>query len=180
MSNPSQSPSAFYEFDLQRGAVATRGGDRVLVLTDHVVRALVSAALDKGDVTALRELGRAFGRDAASQVEGDAEAASPEVTLGAVGDALALHGFGDLTVTRYGDALALRIENAPALDDGRLALSALLGGVFSALVPGEVACVPVGDTFLVLHPSVAETVFADAQRGASIPQILEKLTPEAA
>ena len=50
-------PSGFYEFNLTGGTVRTRGGERVVMLSEGVLSALVEAAARDGDLTPLRRLG---------------------------------------------------------------------------------------------------------------------------
>ena len=61
MANASFDPGGYFEFDLARGAVRARGGERVLVLAGDVLAPLVSAAVGNGDLTAVRKMGRQLG-----------------------------------------------------------------------------------------------------------------------
>ena len=84
MSNIGFDPKGFYEFDLARGAVSTRGGARVIVLSDTVVASLVSAAVETGDLTVLRELGKQIGAYTLSSTAPDGTAATaPVANIGA-------------------------------------------------------------------------------------------------
>ena len=81
MSNIGFDPKGFYEFDLARGAVSTRGGARVIVLSDTVVASLVSAAVETGDLTVLRELGKQIGAQVVASLGGKVFDDSPEQVL---------------------------------------------------------------------------------------------------
>jgi len=176
MTEPQFDPGGFYEFNLAQGAVRTRDGSRVLVLSDNVVGPLVSVAVRNGDLTAVRRLGRQLGRLAARSLGRSALACSPETVLGHVGSTLALFGWGRLAFSRWGDALVATIDNLPALDDEHLGAAALLGGLFSELGGREVACVPVGEaTFVLVDPTVAEQVWTWAKAGDELPHIVAKL-----
>lgn len=172
-------PSGFFEFDLARGAVRARGGERVLLLSDAALAPLIATAVKSGDVTAVRKLGKQLGESAASGLGSAAEGA-PEVVLARAAEVLSLFGWGRLRVERWGDALVARIGEPPALDDAHLGVAALLGGLFSALADRDVACVPVGSdgTFLLVDPSVAAQVWRWSRAGDAIPAIVARLAPE--
>jgi len=172
----------FFRIDLAQGSMSTRGGQRVLVLSDTVVAPLVSAAVQNGDLTALRELGRVVGSHVEASLGINAREASPEDVLGHARSALALFGWGRLSFERWGQALVTRVTHLPALDEDQLGVAALLGGLVSALADAEVACVPVGQSrFLVVDPSVAEQIWTWSREGADLPTLVAHLAaPEAA
>lgn len=175
-------PGGYYAFDLARGAVHTRHGARVLVLSAEVLGPLVSNAARHGDLTAVRALGKHIGEDASRSLGMDAKSASPEAVLNHASGTLALLGWGMLSMERWGGALVLSLHGAPALDIECLGLAALLGGVLTTLGGRDVACVPVesGSRFVVVHPSIAETVWAWAKEGLPLGAIVGRLTQEVA
>lgn len=177
MNEPSFDPGGFYEFDLARGAVRTRDGARVLVLSDHVLGPLVSGAVKAGDLTAIRTLGQELGNAAAKSMGQRATELSPEAVLGHVSSVLALMGWGRLRFEQWGDALVATLDGLPALDPQNWGVASLLGGLFQALAGREVACVPVGTTgqFVLLDPSVAEQVWGWARGGAELGTIVGRL-----
>jgi len=182
MTDTAFDPGGFFEFDLARGAVRARGGERVLMLSDGALAPLVAAAVKGGDLTAVRKLGKHLGEAAASGLASAADS-PPEVVLGRAADVLALFGWGRLTIDRWGDALSARVDDLPALDDSHLGMAALLGGLFSALADRDVACVPVsGDgLFLLVDPSIAQQVWKWSRAGDGVPAIVARLKgPEAA
>ncbi|NOY94381.1 MAG: hypothetical protein GXP55_24655 [Deltaproteobacteria bacterium] len=182
MAIPPFDPGDFFHIDLAHGAMNTRGGQRVLVLSDTVVAPLVSAAVQNGDLTALRELGRVVGAHVESSLGGSPRAASAEDVLGHARAALALFGWGRLCFERWGEALVASLSGLPRLDEDHLGVAALLGGLVSALAEAEVACVPVGDDrFLVVDPSVAEQIWTWSREGADLATLVAHLAaPEAA
>lgn len=187
MDAPRFDPTGFFDFDLSNGAVRARGGTRVLMLSDTVVAPLVSSAVASGDLTALRRLGRHVGEEIRASVGGSAEGQPPDVVLGNAASILALFGWGQLAVERWGDALVARVGALPEIDESQLALAALLGGLFTALAQTDVACVPLmradgGDrgAFILVDPSVAETVWGWAQAGHDIASIVQQLAPSEA
>jgi hypothetical protein len=175
-------PGDYYAFDLSRGAVHTRHGERVLVLSTEVIGPLVSTAARHGDLTAVRALGKRIGEDATRSLGDDARRGSPEAVLTHVSGTLALLGWGTLSLERWGSALVLCLAGAPSLDPDRLGLAALLGGVLTTLGGRDVACVPIGGgaRFVIVHPNIAETVWAWAKEGAELGQIVGRLAVEAA
>lgn len=178
MGEPAFDAGEFYEFDVSAGTVRTRSGNRVLVLSERVIRPLVEASLQKGDLTALRRLGKDIGEHVASFFEGPLGGLPPEVVLGHAAGVLSLFGWGKLGFERWGAALVAVLEGAPALDEGRLGTAALLGGAVSALAGREVACVPASTAhFLVVDPSIAEQVWSWAKEGLSLAELVGRLSP---
>ena len=174
-------PAGYFAFDLARGAVHTRHGERVLVLASDVLGPLVSTAVRQGDLTAVRMLGKRIGEDAARSLGGDVKSAAPESVITHANGMLALLGWGTLQLERWGHALALVLEGAPALDAERLGLAALLGGVLTSLGGRDVACVPVdGARFLIVHPSIAEAVWSWSKDGKELAAVVARLAPEQA
>jgi len=176
MAEPQFDPGGFYEFDLSKGEVRTREGSRVLLLSDNVFGALVSAAVRLGDVSPVRELGRTLGGLVSESLSKDAGDSAPEEVLGHAATVLGLYGWGQLSFERWGDVLVARVDGLPALDPDGLGAAALLGGLFSTLSAMEVACVPVGgERFALVSPQVAEQVWGWARGGDSLAAIVDKL-----
>lgn len=174
-------PGGYFAFDLARGAVHTRHGERVLVLASDVLGPLVSTAVRGGDLTAVRMLGKRIGEDAQRSLGTDIRSAAPESVITHASGMLSLLGWGTLLLERWGPALVLALEGAPQLDSERLGLAALLGGVLTSLGGRDVACVPVNGTrFVIVHPSIAEAVWSWSKEGKDLPSILARLQPEQA
>ena len=179
MAEPSFDPGGFYEFNLVEGAVHTRSGARVLVLSDNVLAPLVSAAVQHGDLTAVRRMGKVMGEHIRESLGKDASACSPETVLGHTASTLGLFGWGRLTFERWGQVLAAVVDGQPQLDEDNLGLAALLGGVFSVLAGREVACVPIDPRrFLVVSPYIAEQVWMWSREGADLPTLVARLATE--
>lgn len=172
-------PAGFFEFDGAAGEVHVRGGARVLLLSDAVLGPLVAAAVQSGDLTAVRRLGKHLGELVRGSLSGPPEEAPAEAVLGRARAVLGLYGWGSLDVERWGDALVARLSHAPTLDEDQLAMAALLGGLMSSLAHREVACVPVsGDgAFMLVEPHIAEEVWGWARGGDSIARIVDRLAP---
>lgn len=166
-------PGGFYSFDLGTGTVETPGGARVLVASVSLLEPLISAAAASGDLTPVR----AFGQSIAENMGADSlTSLTPEEALSKARTALALYGWGELQVTRWGDALALRLAGMPNFDDRRLAGAAFLGGFFTGLSKHDTACVPVGDDeYMLVDPSIADAVWKSAQTGKSTGQLAAAL-----
>jgi hypothetical protein len=179
-------PAGFFELDPTHGEARVRGGGRVLVLTDTVVAPLISAAVQNGDLTAVRRLGRHMGEIIRGELAGAetslSEALPADVVFGYARSVISLFGWGALDVERWGDAIILRLTDSPTLDPDQLAMAALLGGLMSSLAQREVACVPL-DTegaFLMCDPHIAEEVWGWSRAGRSIAEIAQALAPEGA
>lgn len=177
MSQPGFDPAGFFELDPTIGEAKVRGGARVLVLTDSVVAPLVSAAVQNGDLTAVRRLGRHMGEIIRSELDGATESAGAELVFGHARSVISLFGWGALDVERWGDAIVLRLSRGPALDPDQLAMAALLGGLTSSLAQREVACVPLDaeGAFLMCDPRIAEEVWGWSRSGRSIAEIAQQL-----
>jgi hypothetical protein len=175
-------PAGYFAFDLAHGAVHTRHGDRVLMLTSDVISPLVATAARHGDLTAVRSLGKRMGDHAAQSLGGDVSAQAPEDVLHCAAATLAMLGWGVLVMERWGSALVLGLEGAPTLDADSLGLAALLGGLLTSLGGRDVACVPIAKSarFVVVHPQVAETVWSWAKDGAGVPEVVSRLSEEEA
>ncbi len=172
-------PGKFYAFDLARGAVSTRNGERVLVVASDAVATLVASAVKHGDLTGVRALGKRIGEEAASSLAADVRGASPETVATHAAGVLSLLGWGALSLERWGNALVIVLDGAPDLDPGKLGLASLLGGMLTSLSGRDIACVPVSSgRFVVVHPSVAEQVFSWSQDGSDLAQIVAKLSAE--
>jgi hypothetical protein len=178
MSQPQFDPNGFFQFDLARGAITAQGGARVLMLSESVLAPLIGTAVRGGDLTAVRELGNQLGSYVALALGKPAADLPPEVVMAHTAGLMAIYGWGRVQLERWGDALALEVEQIPPLDSENLAVAALLGGMFSTLSGSEVACVPVSNSkrYLVVDPAVAERVWAWSKSGDSVGTIVSRLT----
>jgi hypothetical protein len=169
-------PGGFYQFDLRDGSVRTKGGARVLVLSDTVAGQLVSAAVQSGDVAALVGLGNELGTVARGNLGGDPSKASVEQVVAHASAVVSLFGWGKLGFERWGRALVAELSNPPSLDDGGKAVGALLTGLISALGETPADCVPVGgDRFLIVSPETADAVRKWTAAGEGLGAIVGRL-----
>jgi hypothetical protein len=74
----------------------------------------------------------------------------------------------------------LSLEGAPQLDAERLGLAGLLGGMLTSLGGRDVACVPAHENsrFVIVHPTIAETVWTWTKEGKSVGDVISRLVPE--
>jgi hypothetical protein len=169
-------PSGFYEFNLTGGTVRARGGERVVMLSEGVLSALVEAAARDGDLTPLRRLGELLGEQVLSGLDRPASVLSAEAVLGHTSAVTALFGWGRVTFERWGPALVVALKDKPELDEDELGAAALLGGMFSEISQRQVSCVPTGDSkFIMVDFEVAETVWGWYKDGADLPAIVGML-----
>ncbi len=162
-------PGGFYQFNLSEGTAQTRAGERVVVLSEPVLSALVSAAARDGDLTPLRRLGELLGEQVLEGLGRSAVSESPERVLGHVCAVTSLFGWGRVELERWGAVLVIAVQNKPELDEDELGAAALLGGMFSQISRRPVSCVPVGDSrFMMVDFEIAETVWGWYKDGADL------------
>jgi hypothetical protein len=150
------------------------------MLSADTLGPLVTTAARHGDLTSIRMLGKRIGDDAARSLGDEVRDASPEAVVAHASGTLALLGWGTLALERWGKALVLTLEGAPQLDGERLGLAALLGGMLTSLGGRDVACVPTHESgrFVIVHPSIAETVWTWTKEGSSLGEVISRLAPE--
>jgi hypothetical protein len=177
MTDTSFDPGGFFQFDLAKGSVRSRGGTRVLFVSEGVLAPLINTAVANGDLTAIRSLGSQVGTIVSSTLGGPANASLPAQVIGHAGAVMSLFGWGRLRLEQWGDALVLQVEGLPPLDEDNLAVAALLGGLFSTLCSIEVACVPIGRTakYMMVDPRIAEQIWTWSKEGESLAAIASKL-----
>jgi len=172
-------PGGFFQFDLAHGAVRSRDGGRVILLSEAVLAPLITTAVNNGDLTAVRILGSQLGTLLSSELPGDQAGLPAGTVIGHAASLMALYGWGRLHLERWGDAMVLEVEGLPPLDDDNLAVAALLGGMFSTLCNTEVACVPLAEPtkYIMVEPAVAEQVWAWSKSGKTLGEIVAALAP---
>jgi len=177
MTEPSFDPGGFFQFDLAKGSVRSRGGARVLLVSESVLAPLINTAVAHGDLTAVRSLGSQLGTLIASSLGAPANTLHASQVIGHAGTMMSLFGWGRLRLEQWGDALVLHVDGLPPLDEDNLAVAALLGGMFSTLCGAEVACVPISHTtrYIMVDPRIAEQVWAWSKEGESLAAIAGKL-----
>lgn len=170
-------PGGFFQFDLARGSVCSRDGQRVLLLSEEALSPLIVTAVSNGDLTAVRAMGSQLGHLVVQALPGNASNLPTSVVMGHVATVVSLFGWGRLRLERWGDALVLEVEGLPPLDEDNLAVAALLGGMFSTLCRVEVACVPLAQSakYIVVDPVIAEQIWAWSKHGESLGEIAGRL-----
>jgi hypothetical protein len=183
MAAPAFDPGGFFEFSLASGAARTRDGQRIIIMSDGALANLVAGAVERGDVTAFRQLGKQVGESVSQSLGRPPSQLSPEEVLGAASSALALFGWGKLSLERWGDALVAIVSNMPDLNDSQLGVAALLGGMFSYLMDDDVITLPADQNqlgrFILLSPAVAEQVWEWYTNGDTLESIVRRLGPSA-
>ena len=177
MSETSFDPGGFFQFDLAKGSVRSRGGARVLLVSESVLAPLINTAVAHGDLTAVRSLGSQLGALVASSLGASASGLAPAQVIGHAGSIMSLFGWGRLRLEQWGDAMVLQVDGLPPLDEDNLAVAALLGGMFSTLCSTEVACVPISHStrYIMVDPRIAEQVWGWSKEGESLASISGKL-----
>jgi hypothetical protein len=169
-------PGGYYHFDLAQGAVKTRDGARVLVLSDTALAPLVSGAAERGDFSALTKLGKSIGAAAKQSLGKEPLELSPETVLAHAAGALALFGWGHLGLERWGDALVATVSGAPTFANADEAVGALLSGMFSEMGGLSSSCVPAGGgRFIIVDPGIADGVREWVRSGADVAAIVSRL-----
>lgn len=144
------------DFDLTRGRVDRRSDSQARAVDgggahdEQVVLVPLTslAGLDKiagGEVTKqfARSIGVSFGRRVAAKLgSGNVAGSSLEAFVSALAGEVAVCGWGALRMERWGRAMVLVVEHAPALPAG--AFAALLEGAVEAAAAREVHAVALG------------------------------------
>lgn len=176
MAQPNFDPGGFYEFDLSRGAVRAKGGERVFVMSNEVVTAVLQALTKQNDFATLRTLGASLATHASSSLAGKVAESTPEEVIGHASAVLGLYGWGKLSAERWGDALVVSLSGMSDLDPKQTATAALLTGLLSKLANSALECVPVGiEKLIVVHPSIAKDVAGWVAAGSDLAAVSSQL-----
>jgi len=169
--------AGYYAFDLQSGEVRTRAGRRVLILDCDAMGPLISTAVKHGDLTAVRTLGHKIGDQINGACGGAANGLGSQEVMASASAVVGLLGFGRLSLEAWGPAVVLKLEGAPDMDEERLGLAALLGGMLASIVGQDCGCVPVGGDghFVVVDPKVAGQIWSWAQDGKPLASVIARI-----
>jgi len=168
-------PQDAIHFDLQEGAVATRAGTKLVVLSAEAVGAFIGAVGAQGGVGILRTLGDTLGAEALASLGKDAADAPFSEVLDHVAGWLRVGGWGKLGIERWADALVVEFVSTTV---NARAAERLLEGLFCRVSGRDVACAHVqGSRFLILDPTVATVVRARARDGMRLGEIVAMLEP---
>lgn len=175
---PRFDPTRSVVFDLAQGQLRDdEGTARVNVPADALLRLCEAAGHD-----AVRDFGRTLGsevgRRALRRLGDGAASASVEAWVEHLGGELALLGLGNMSAERWGKALVLALEGAPAGSDALLA--AFFEGALQRALGRDVAAFSLGRhgelvRIAILSRSAADRAQEWQQGGASWVQILERL-----
>ncbi len=160
-------------FDLKEGAVATRTGTQLVVVSAKAVGAFIAAAGAEGGVGILRTLGDTLGAEALGSLGKDPAEATFSEVFDHVAGWLRVGGWGRLRAETWGDALVVEFISATV---NARAAERLLEGLFSQLTDHEIACAHVeGSRFMVLEPTVAAEVRSRVRAGMRLGEIVAGL-----
>lgn len=181
MAQPNFDPGGFYEFDLSRGAVRAKGGERVFVMSNEVVSAVLQALTKQNDLATLQKLGASLAAHASTALAGRVADGTPEEVIGHASAVLGLYGWGKLAAERWGDALVVTLAGMSDIDPKHTASAALLTGLLSKLSGTALECVPVGkEKLIVVHPSIAKDVAAWVNSGSDVAGVASRLVAKEA
>jgi hypothetical protein len=174
---PRFDPTRAIVYDLGRGQLRDDEGNARLNLPASLVMRLCESAGEEATQDFAAALGADMGRRVRERMGSSGEAASIESWTEHLGGQLALLGFGDLVVERWGKALVLRVAGVPAEMQGLVGVL-LEGALHRALgrdlrLPGFSE----GDSaaYLVVSPSTAEKVYEWAASGRGLIGAIEAL-----
>jgi hypothetical protein len=187
-----QSSPGPVDFDLSRGRVDRRAPPDVKGGQDEQVALIPISALIGLEKLAGHEVTRKFartigvslGRRVAAKLGGGVAASSLEAFITALAAEIAVSGWGALHMERWGRAMVLVVEHAPALPGG--AFAALLEGAVEAAAAREVHAVALmgdrteGGTARVLIASArsAESARRWLIEGANEAEVIRRLHEE--
>ncbi len=158
MSEPHFDPVLALKLDFDQGHVTLRGQGQCLVVPKGALLELLQAAGDEAASNFGQQLGVEIGRRLAERFGSAIETASIEIFVSHLGGEMALLGLGALAVERWGRALIILIEGAPAGTTGASLASAVLVGALQRALSRDSAAVEImksDDTLRLLLVSKA-------------------------
>src|SRR5512142_1214261 len=152
MSEPRFDPALALKLDFDQGQVTLRGHGPCLVVPKGALLDLLSNAGDEATANFGQQLGVEVGRRMVESLGSSITRASIEGFVEHLGGELALLGFGALAVERWGQALVLVIDGAPAGTTGAALVSAVVAGALQRALSRDTAVVELmkGDNTLRL------------------------------
>ncbi len=172
-----QPQAGFFDFHGDTGQIRSRDHARLLLIDQTFMRDLVRLAMEQNDLSRIRQLGHHMGDRILRIFGATIRQGSYSEVIEHVHNLLSSFGWGTLSTRRVGQAFVASLQHAPQFDEDRLVIAALLGGIFSALSSQDVACVPVETShdYLIVHPSVAETVWGWSKEPLNLNEMLRRL-----
>lgn len=141
MSEPRFDPALALKLDFDQGQVTLRGQGPCLVVPKGALLDLLSNAGDEATANFGQQLGVEIGRRMVESFGKAIEATSVEDFVDHFGGELALLGLGTLAVERWGHALVLVIEGAPAGATGAALVSAVAAGALQRALSRDSAVI---------------------------------------
>src|SRR5690242_8994563 len=144
MSNPPFDASKAVTFDLSRGQIQKDGTDARMLVSASALVALCGAAGVEASSSFARATGQSIGAAIAARFERaghDVGGAAIDAVVEHLSGELAVAGFGRLSVERWGRALVLVVDHAPATEAGDELLRALLGAAVGGAAKLDLECV---------------------------------------
>jgi hypothetical protein len=172
MSEPRFDPALALKLDFDQGQVTLRGQGPCLVVPKGALLDLLSNAGEEATSNFGQQLGVEVGRRMMEKLGSSIEAASIECFVEHLGGELALLGLGTLAIERWGKALVLVIEGAPAGTTGAALVSAVIAGALQRSLSRDTAVIELmkGDNTLRL-------LVVSSSAGAEVKQWLAEEVP---
>jgi hypothetical protein len=172
MSEPRFDPSLALKLDFDQGQVTLRGQGPCLVVPKGALLDLLSNAGDEATSNFGQQLGTEVGRRMVENLGSAIETASIESFVEHLGGELALLGLGALSVERWGQALVLALESAPAGSTGVALASAVISGALQRALSRDVTAVE-----LMKSDSTLRLLVVSKAAGAEVKQWLSEEMP---
>jgi len=165
MSEPRFDPTHALKIDFDQGQVTLRGQGPCLVVPKGALLDLLSNAGDDATSNFGQQLGVEIGRRMVESLGSSITSASVECFVEHLGGELALLGLGTLTVERWGQALVIAVDAAPAGATGTALVSAVIAGALQRAVSRDTTVLELmkSDTTLRLLV-VSKTVGAEVKQ----------------
>ena len=163
MAEPQFNPAQSLKFDFGRGQVTLQGQGSCLVVPKEALLELLAAAGDEATRNFGHQLGADVGRRIAERLGTGVQRVSIDVFVDQLGGELALLGLGSLAVERWGMALVVVMNGAPAGKAGTALLGAVVSGALQRALSRDTAVIELargdeGLRLLVVSKSAAPKV----------------------
>jgi hypothetical protein len=172
MSEPRFDPSLALKLDFGQGQVTLRGQGPCLVVPKGALLDLLSNAGDDATSNFGQQLGTEIGRRMVENLGSSIDTVSIESFVEHLGGEVALLGLGSLAVERWGHALVLVVDGAPAGETGVALASAVIAGALQRALSRDVAVVE-----LMKSDSTVRLVVVSRAIGTEVRQWLSEQVP---
>ena len=152
MSEPQFDPAHALKLDFDQGHITLRGQGPCIVVPKGALLDLLQAAGDAAAQNFGQQLGTEIGRRIFERLGAAIDTCSLEAFVNQLGGELALLGLGALSVERWGQALVVIIDGAPAGSIGSLLMCSVLAGALQRALSRDAAVIELarGDAALRL------------------------------